>query len=154
LVEEPSVLLQAELRDIQRYASILAAIADGCTKLGEISGRVGDIGDSSRLSPYMERLDRMHLVRAVRSLDAEPKSRDRRYFIADSLRSFCHRFVRPNMSSVTQGFDARLEPPNRAPAGRVSWGAFEEICREHARAHSQERLSAPAQQIGQVWNSD
>jgi hypothetical protein len=78
----------------------LAAIADGCTKLGEISGRVGDIGDSTRLSPYMERLDRMRLVRAVRSLDAEPKSRDRRYFLADPLMFFWHRFVRPNISSV------------------------------------------------------
>ena len=53
LVDEPTVLLQSELRDIQRYASILAAIADGCTKLGEISSRVGDISDSSRLGPYM-----------------------------------------------------------------------------------------------------
>jgi AAA+ ATPase superfamily predicted ATPase len=155
LVDEPSVLLQSELRDIQRYASILAAIADGCTKLGEISGRVGDIGDSSRLSPYMERLDRMHLVRAVRSLDAEPKSRDRRYFIADPLVSFWHRFVRPNMSSVTQGFGATVWSHQIAPRLDEFMGrAFEGICREHARAHSQERLSAPAQQIGQVWGSD
>ena len=40
LVDEPTALLQSELRDIQRYASILAAIADGCTKHGEIIGRV------------------------------------------------------------------------------------------------------------------
>jgi AAA+ ATPase superfamily predicted ATPase len=155
LVDEPTVLLQSELRDIQRYASIMAAIADGCTKLGEISGRVGDIGDSTRLTPYMERLNRMRLVRATRSLDAEPKSRDRRYFIADSLMSFWHRFVRPNMSSVTQGFGADVWRHQIVPGLDGFMGrAFEEICREHARSHSQECLPAPAQQIGQVWGAD
>jgi hypothetical protein len=33
-------------------------------------------------------------------------------------------------------------------------GAFEEICPEHARGYSQERLSTPAQQIGQLWGAD
>jgi hypothetical protein len=32
--------------------------------------------------------------------------------------------------------------------------AFEEICREHARRHIQERLAAPAQDIGQIWAAD
>ena len=31
--------------------------------------------------------------------------------------------------------------------------AFEEICRDHARKYSQERLPAPAQEIGQIWNA-
>lgn len=155
LVDEPTVLLQSELREIQRYASILAAIADGCTKLGEISSRVGDIGDSTRLGPYMERLGRMRLVRAVRSLDAEPKSRDRRYFVADSLMAFWHRFVRPNMSSVMQGFGAEVWRHQIAPRlDEFMGGAFEEMCREHARRHSQEILSAPAQEIGQIWGAD
>ena len=51
LVDEPNVLLQSELRETQRYASILAAIADGCTKVGEINGRIRDIKDSVSLSP-------------------------------------------------------------------------------------------------------
>jgi uncharacterized protein len=155
LVDEPTVLLQSELREIQRYASILAAIADGCTKLGEITGRVRDIGDSSRLTSYMERLQRMRLVRAVQSMDAGPKSRDRRYFITDSLMSFWHRFVRPNMSSVTQGFGSAVWQHRITPhLDKFMRGAFEEICREHARSYSQERLPAPAQEIGQVWGAD
>ena len=155
LVDEPTVLLQSELRETQRYASILAAIADGCTKVGEISGRIRDTGDSSRLSPYMEKLERMRLIRGVRSLDAEPKSRDRRYFIADPLMAFWHRFVLPNISSVNQGFGAdiwrlQIEPRMDDFMG----GAFEEMCRDHSRRWSQERLPAPAQEIGQVWGAD
>ena len=33
-------------------------------------------------------------------------------------------------------------------------GAFEEMCRDHSRRWSQERLPAPAQEIGQVWGAD
>lgn len=155
LVDEPTVLLQAELRDIGRYASILAAVADGCTKLGEISGRIRDAGGSTTLSPYMERLGRMRLVRAVRSMDAGPGSRDRRYFVADRLTAFWHRFVRPNLSSVTQGFGQDVWRLQVKPhLEEFMGGAFEEICREHARAHSQEYLPAPAQEVGQVWGPD
>lgn len=155
LVDEPSVLLQSELRQTQRYASILSAIADGCTKAGDINGRVRDIKDSMSLSPYLERLERMRLVRAVRSMDAEPKSRDRRYFVDDPLIAFWHRFVRPNMSSVAQGFGTEIWRHQAAPWLDDFMGlAFEEICRQHARAHAQERLPAPAQVVGQVWGAD
>ncbi len=155
LVDEPTVLLQSELRDIQRYASILAAIADGCTKLGDITNRIGAGSDSKKLSPYLERLERMRLVHDIRSMDAEPKSRDRRFRIADPLMSFWHRFVRPNLSSVMQGHGEdvwrfQINPHLEEFMG----GAFEDICREHARMHSGERLPAPAQVIGQVWAGD
>jgi AAA+ ATPase superfamily predicted ATPase len=155
LVDEPNVLLQSELRETQRYASILAAIAHGCTKLGEINGRIRDIKDSVSLSPYLDRLVRMRLVRAVRSMDAAPKSRDRRYFVDDPLIAFWHRFVRPNLSSVAQGFGAEVWRHQIEPRlDEFMGGAFEEICREHARRYSQERLPAPAQEVGQVWGAD
>jgi AAA+ ATPase superfamily predicted ATPase len=103
----------------------------------------------------MERLERMRLVRAVRSMDAAPKSRDRRYFVDDPLIAFWHRFVRPNISSVTQGFGTDVWRHQVAPwLDAFMGGAFEEICREHARRHSQERLPAPAQVVGQVWGPD
>lgn len=154
LVDEPTALLQSELRDIQRYASILAAIADGCTKHGEIIGRVKEIGDSKSLGPYIEKLERMRLIRIVKSMDANPRERDRRYFIADPLVAFWHRFVRPNLSSVMQGFGAEVWRRQIAPRLDDFMGnAFEEVCRDHARKYSQERLPAPAQEIGQIWNA-
>ncbi len=71
LVDEPMVLLQSELREVSRYASVLAAIAAGCTKHGEIIRRVREISDSKALGPYLEKLDRMRLVRIERSMDAK-----------------------------------------------------------------------------------
>ncbi|HKT71795.1 MAG TPA: ATP-binding protein [Steroidobacteraceae bacterium] len=155
LVDEPVVLLQSELREVSRYASILAAIADGCTKHGEIIGRVKEINDSKALSPYLEKLERMRLVRIVRSMDAAPKERDRRYFIADPLIAFWHRFVRPNLSSVAQGFGQDVWKLQIAPhLDEFMGGAFEEICREHARRFSRESFAAPAQEIGRIWHAD
>jgi AAA+ ATPase superfamily predicted ATPase len=155
LVDEPTVLLQSELRDIQRYASVLAAIADGCTKFGDISNRIDDRGDSKKLAPYLERLERMRLVQAIKSMDASPKSRDKRYFIADSLMTFWHRFVRPNLSSISQGFGEEVWRLKIAPhLEEFMGGRFEVICREHARRYSQERLPSPALEIGQVWAAD
>jgi AAA+ ATPase superfamily predicted ATPase len=155
LVDEPNVLLQSELRETQRYASILAVIADGCTKLGEIGGRVRDVKDSVSLSPYIKRLERMRLVRTVHSLDANPRSRDTRYFVDDPLVAFWHRFVRPNMSSVMQGFGADIWRHQVEPRLDDYMGvAFEEICRGHARRHAQETLPSPAQEIGQIWGAD
>lgn len=155
LVDEPTVLLQSELRDIQRYASVLAAIADGCTKFGEIASRIDDRGDSKKLAPYLERLERMRLVQPVTSIDASPKSRDKRYFIADSLMTFWHRFVRPNLSSIAQGFGEEVWRLKITPhIEEFMGGRFEAICREHARRYSQEQLPSPAQEIGQIWAAD
>ena len=155
LVDEPVVLLQSELREISRYASILTAIADGCTKHGEIIGRVREISDSKALGPYLEKLERMRLIRVVKSMDASPRERDRRYFIADPLVAFWHQFVRPNLSSIAQGFGNEVWKHQVAPRLDVLMGGvFEEICREHARQYSQEHFAAPAQEIGRLWQAD
>jgi hypothetical protein len=37
---------------------------------------------------------------------------------------------------------------------RIMGGAFGEICREHARRFSQEYFTAPAQEIGRIWQAD
>lgn len=155
LVDEPVVLLQSELREVSKYASVLAAIADGCTKHGEIIGRVRELSDSRALGPYLEKLERMRLIRIVKSMDASPKERDRRYFIADPLIAFWYRFVQPNLSSVAQGFGAEVWQHQIAPKlDEFLGGAFEEICREHARRFSQECFSVPAQEIGRIWQAD
>lgn len=155
LIDEPVILLQSELREISRYASVLAAIAAGCTKHGEIIGRVGEISDSKALGPYLDKLERMRLIRVVSSMDAGPRERDRRYFIADPLIAFWYRFVQPNLSSIIQGFGREVWHHRIAPhLDEYMGGMFEEICRDHARQYAQERFPVPAQEIGRIWQAD
>ncbi len=73
----------------------------------------------------------------------------------DPLIAFWHRFVRPNMSSLMQGFGPEIWRHQVAPRLDDYMGcAFEEICRGHVRRHAHELLPAPAQEIGQIWGAD
>ena len=76
LQEEPDFLLQSELREMRRYSSIIAAIANGATKPSEIIGRVAGLKNSAQLFPYMDKLMHMRIVERARSLDADEHSRD------------------------------------------------------------------------------
>ena len=53
LFEEPEFLLQSELKEPRRYASIVAAIARGETKLGQVVNRVPGIRDTAQITPYL-----------------------------------------------------------------------------------------------------
>jgi hypothetical protein len=78
LADEPNHILQAELQTVNRYATILRAIADGCTDSGTIISRVAEVKDASQLSAYVQKLQGLRLIRIVRSLDATERERDRR----------------------------------------------------------------------------
>src|SRR5258708_26652490 len=98
LFEEPEFLLQSELKEPRRYASIVAAIARGGTKLGQVVNRVPGIENTAQITPYLEPLIRMRIIERVRSLDADENSRDNRYYVSDPLFRFYYRFILPNVS--------------------------------------------------------
>ena len=155
LIDEPTNLLQSELREIKVYSSVLHAIADGCRDSNAIKNRVIGAAPGTSISPYLDRLQAMRLIRAERSLDADAKARNTRYVITDPLVAFWSRFVRPNASSITLGFGEDVYRHKVAPELSLFMGdAFEEICREDLRRFSQEFLSAPAQDIGKIWAAD
>lgn len=47
LRDEPDHLLQAELQNVARYASMLRAVADGCTRRPEITSRALSKGEEA-----------------------------------------------------------------------------------------------------------
>jgi len=152
LADEPNNLLQAELRDVTRYATILRAIADGCTASGDIIGRVREIRDSSALAPYIRKLEELRLIRIVRSLDASERERDRRYYLDDPFLAFWYRFYLPNASALVAGhaddvWKHTIEPYLDDYMG----GLFEWICRDYARLFAQEPLPTAAREVGQIW---
>ncbi|WP_367226883.1 ATP-binding protein [Mesorhizobium sp.] len=150
LVDEPTTLLQTELRDPGTYSSILAAIADGCTTSSEIAGRLRS--DSSSLPPYIQRLSKLDLVNVNKSLDATEKERNRRYSLNDPLIAFWHHFVRSNLSAINSGFGERVYEDVIEPRLSEFMGpAFERICLDHARLYAQESVGSPAMEIGSIW---
>jgi AAA+ ATPase superfamily predicted ATPase len=150
LVDEPNTLLQAELQESKFYSSILAAIADGCNTTSEIANRLGV--KAEKITPYTAKLVALHLVSNTKSLDADEKARNRRYRIEDSLTSFWHRFVRPNLTAISGGFGGEAYRHIVEPGFSEYTGvAFEAIALEFAKFHIQDRLVVPIREVGQIW---
>lgn len=155
LADEPSTLLQAELRDVARYATILGAVAAGATDTGTIIGRVREIKDASTLAPYVHKLAELRLIRIVRSLDRPDRERDRRYVVDDPFMAFWYRFYLPNASALAAGHARDVYRYAIAPMLDDYMGVpFERVCREYVRLYGQELLAAPAREVGQIWGSD
>ena len=156
--DEPMHLLQAELNAPARYASILRAVADGMTVRGEIVNRVMQKGEQSAgITPYVDRLERMRLLRRMYSLDvpAPEKSRNTRYFLNDPFLAFHFRFVLPNASALQAGHAEAVYRLSIEPHLDENMGErFEEICRAWATLYGQERLGIPARVVGKIWSGD
>lgn len=154
LFNETDYLLQSEVRETRRYSSIVEAIATGATKTSEVVARAG-LHDAAQLTPYIDRLVRMRILEKRRPFDTSPKARDARYAIADPIFRFFHRFVRPNLSSLARRFgESVFDRVVRPQLSNYMGSAFEDVCREHLRLHAQERMSAPAHEIGKIWSGD
>ena len=150
LIDEPNTLLQTELREPSFYSSVVAAVSDGCNTKSEIANRLGVKPDG--IGPYLAKLLALDLIDNSKSLDADEKGRNRRYRVADSLMSFWHRFVRPNLSAISSGFGEEVYDRVVEPRFSEYMGiAFEPIVLQFARLHLQEVLAVPTQEVGQIW---
>ncbi len=155
LANEPNNLLQAELRDVTRYATILRAVAEGCTTTGEVIARVRELRDASSLAPYVRKLEELRLIRIVRSLDATERERDRRYYLDDPFLAFWYRFYLPHASALASGhardvWKQAIEPHLDGYMGNL----FEWICRDFMRLFAGEVLPSAAREVGQIWGRD
>ena len=61
LFNEPRLLLMEELREPRNYFSILRAIAQGRTRLNEITQASG-VGEVTSVARYLDILQQMHLI--------------------------------------------------------------------------------------------
>lgn len=158
LTEEPIHLLQGELNQIARYASILRAVADGCTHLKDIAGRVLPSSESgSSLTSYLAILQGLRLIGAVHSLDVRDPERRRnaRYYLEDPFLAFYYRFVLPNLSAIQAGHGrAVYRDAIASQLGAYMGEWFEVICRQWVRFYAGERLPAVAKTVGKIWASD
>ncbi|MDR0445672.1 MAG: ATP-binding protein [Oscillospiraceae bacterium] len=107
LFEEPSSLLKQEMKSPQTYNAIIAAIASGHTRQGEIATAAGI--ETSQCSDMLDTLISLGLVK--KELPAvNPNPRKGIYALADQMFRFWYRFVLPNQSRIIAGVgDAVLD---------------------------------------------
>jgi uncharacterized protein len=104
LFNEPLAVLQAEVREPAVYLAILDALASNPADLGALSAKTGTEG--SRLSPYLEKLEVMGLIRRRSPVGAGPKARSGQFYCDDDFIRFWFRFVHPYQADLEAGSDA------------------------------------------------
>lgn len=128
LYEEPENLLKQEVREPALYNAIITAIANGASRMAEISTKVGE--DTSVCATYLKNLIALGLVQKEIPY-GEKSSRKSVYAIADNMFRFWYRFIPANSSIIARGavdlVYKRIELCLSDYMGRV----FEEICKQY-----------------------
>ena len=141
LFDEVSFLLRAELSSPATYNSILAAVAQGAEKVGDIALAVGV--DSTTANKYLHVLRELRLVsRDVPVTDPNPlRSRRGRYSIADRFLTFHFRHLQPHLSLIHAGRGKRVFEEFIAPdLDRIFDEARVDFALSHMRREAAEIL--------------
>lgn len=134
LYNEAELLLRDELNEPAVYHSILSAIAGGATTNGEIASKSGI--EAQGLSPYLQRLELLHLVGRDVPFGVDPKkSKKGLWTITDGYLAFWHAFIRPNAVDLEAGRTNEIWKMSVKPRldEFVSKPAFERACRAFVR---------------------
>ena len=155
LFDEANFLLRMELREPRSYASILHTIANGSTKLNEISQRVQM--EQTKTNKYISVLRDLGMVKRITPITerAPQKSRKGLYKLADNYLNFWYRFIQPSRSLIESGnadlvYREIIEPNLPDYMG----GVFEDVCRQYVKRYWQEKLKIAPKRIGAHWGSE
>ena len=153
LFEEPTNLLKQELKIPETYNAIIAAIAEGHSRLNEIATKV-DI-ETSQCSKMLSTLAGLGLVRKEYPI-TEVKSKKSIYLLDDMMFVFWYRFVQPEISRITAGFGGIV--CDELFSDRISshiGKAFEECARQYMwRAMKEKTLPFSFKKIGRWWGNN
>ena len=155
LFDEVNFLLRSELREPRTYASLLHAIAEGATRLNEISQRVGL--EPTNANKYLSVLRELGLIKRETPVTerAPQKSRKGLYKIADNYVKFWFRFVLPNRSLIESGNADLVYRQMIAPhLSQYMGGIFEDVCRQYVERYWEEKLEVAPRRVGVHWESD
>ncbi len=155
LRREPQLLLMEELREPRNYFSVLRAIAQGATRLNEISqaARVGEVTTTAR---YLDILQDMRVVsRTVPATENRPdKSKRGLYRITDAFLRFWFRYVHENQGSLDLDLaDAVLTQRVQPTFDQFVSYAFEDAARSHvAQLARENQLGFLPERVGSWWD--
>jgi hypothetical protein len=157
LFNEPRLLLMEELREPRNYFSILRAIAQGRTRLNEITHASG-VSEVTAVARYLDILQQMRLItRRVPATENQPeKSKKGIYQIDDHFLRFWFRYIQPNQSGLDLGLaDAILKQRILPDLDHFVSTAFEEAAIAFtARLAQTGGLTFLPERIGGWWDRD
>ncbi len=149
LFDEVQFLLRSELSNPATYNSLLAAVARGVEKVGDIALTVGV--DTTTANKYLSTLRELSLVeREVPLTDPDPlRSRRGTYRVADRFLAFHFRHIQPHVSLIHAGRGARvLEEFVEADFDRLYDDARVDYVLWHLRTQAAELIGDEITEIG------
>ena len=157
LFNEPTMLLQQELREPAMYNSIIATIAGGATKLNEIAAKIGE--DSPKVSKYLQTLVNLQIVSKKYPFGENPQSsRKGLYRLVDNCYEFWYRFVFPNIPEIESGSGdviADMQVFGDELSSYIGKPPFETICLQYLqRANRNKLLPFVSTSFGSWWGND
>ena len=151
LFEEPENLLKQELREPGVYNSIITAIAEGASKLNEISTKIGT--ENAVCSKYIKVLIDLGIIRRETPITEKPGKKTL-YMIEDNFFRFWYRFVPQNYSIILSGrFPRSYERVVKAKMHDYMGLIFEKMCKEYLLLYA-DNLPFELAEVGQWWGTD
>ena len=149
LFDEVQFLLRTELQNPTTYNSILAAVAAGNRRLGDIALAVGV--DSPTANKYLHVLRELRIVeREIPLTDPDPlRSRRGSYRVADRFLAFHFRHVQPHLSLIEAGRGGRvLEEFIQPDYGRLADEARTDFLLEHLQRSAADLVGEEIAEVG------
>ena len=153
LYEEPENLLKQELREPAVYNTLIASIADGATRLNEISTKAGE--DNKKCSKYLKTLLDLHIIRKEFPYSVKTE-RNGIYILCDNMFRFWYRFIPKNVTNIESGLGRQVLEERIMPALPTYVGhIFEDACREYMkRVNGTHALPFMFDSVGRWWGSN
>ncbi|SHE92857.1 AAA family ATPase [Caloramator proteoclasticus] len=154
LYEEPKMLLKQEVREPALYNSIIEAIANGSSKLNEISTKIGV--ESDKCSKYLSTLIDLRIIEKLSPIEINGRSRKSIYRIKDNFFKFWFKFVFDNKTLIEQDMlDIVIEEKIKPYLNEYLGPIYEEICLNYLRTlNKQKKLPFIFENIGKWWGNN
>ncbi len=130
MYDEPYNLLRQEFRNISSYASVIGNMANGATKMNEISQKTGI--QTAALAKLLSNLISVRIVSKFVPILNEKSKNQSGYILEDSMFSFWYRFVLPGRDAIALGhgdvyYDTQVKQHLHDFMGAI----FEKMCRTY-----------------------
>lgn len=156
LYNEVFFILQQELREPARYNSVLRALAEGKTSIGEIA-TISGCENTPTAARYLATLMELGIVEKTAPFfsRAPEKSRNHHYRISDHFIRFWYRFVLPNQTAIRAMSGKAVVKNDVIPFLDDFMGdAFESLCRDFLVYDWAPRNELYVKKIGRHWDRD
>ncbi len=151
LYEEPANLLKQELREPSIYNAIIKSIAEGSSRLNEITTKVGET--SGTCTNYIQTLMEIGIVKKETPITEKP-GRKTIYLLTDNFFRFWYRFVPANINAIDSGRITNTYAKVIKPYFADYMGIiFEKMCQDYLLYYA-DNLPINLQNVGQWWGTD